>query len=128
MRKLPFPDRFSPLPTEPGPDEADRSAEGAPDDFTRYVITLTKRPGQRLSEPLIRAHVAHLRQLDAAGRLILCGPFADGQGGMIIVRAGSLAEAEAIAQADPFVTSGTEDYTVRTWHLSCEANNHMGMG
>lgn len=98
------------------------------DEFTRYVVLLTKRPGQALTEPLIRAHVAHLRQLDAAGRLVMCGPFGDHPSGMAIIRAGSLEEARALAAADPFVASGAEDFEVRTWHLSNEANNHMGYG
>jgi flavin reductase (DIM6/NTAB) family NADH-FMN oxidoreductase RutF/uncharacterized protein YciI len=104
------------------------SVQGQGDDFTRYVILLTPRPGVALTEPLIRAHVAHLRQLDAAGRLVLCGPFGDGSGGMVIIRAGSLDEARAIAAADPFVAAEAEDFTVRPWHLSCDANNHMGFG
>lgn len=98
------------------------------DDFIRYVVTLTPRPGAKLTPDLIRAHVAHLRQLDAAGRLVLCGPFGDGGGGMAIIRAASLEEATALAAADPFVLAGAEDFTVRVWHLSCEANNHMGYG
>lgn len=97
------------------------------EDLTRYVIMLTPRPGKELNESLIRAHVSHLRQLDAAGRLVMCGPF-DAGGGMIIIRAGSLEEARTIAAADPFVSSGAEDFEVRTWLLSCEGNNHMGYG
>lgn len=108
--------------------EGAHQAERPADDFVRYVIRLTPRPGQKTTEPLIRAHVSHLRQLDAAGRLVLCGPFGDQPGGMIIIRADSLEEARAIAEADPFVSSGVEEFTVHTWHLSCEGNNHMGFG
>lgn len=104
------------------------NAKGQVDDFTRYVILLTPRPGTRSSESLIRAHIAHLRRLDAAGQLELCGPFADHTGGMVIVRANSMEEARAIAAADPFVAEGVEDFEVRLWQLSCEANNHLGMG
>lgn len=96
------------------------------EDFMRYVILL--KPVEPLTEPLIRAHVAHLRQLDAAGRLVLCGPFEDGTGGMVVIRAGSVEEARAIAMTDPFVASGAETCEVHPWHLSCEANNHMGFG
>jgi len=102
--------------------------KGQGDDFVRYVILLTPRAGVALTESLIRAHVAHLRQLHAAGRLVLCGPFGDHPGGMVIIRAGSMDEACAVAAADPFVVAGAEDFEVRTWHLSCEANSHMGFG
>jgi uncharacterized protein len=96
--------------------------------FTLYVITLTRNAGRARDEALIRAHVAFLRELDRRGQLELAGPFEDGGGGMIIVRAGSLAAAQAIAEADPFVSSGYEACSVRTWLLSCEENDHMGMG
>lgn len=102
--------------------------QATPDDFVRYVILLTRRPGVAVTEALIRAHVAHLKQLEAAGRLVLCGPFADGSDGMAVIRAGSLEEARAIAMADPFVVEGARNCEVRTWQLSCEANNHMGFG
>lgn len=98
------------------------------DDFVRYVILLTPLAGSQRNEDLIRAHVAYLRQLDAAGRLVLCGPFSDGSGGMVIIRASSRDEACAIAASDPFVASGAREFEVRVWQLSCEANNHMGFG
>lgn len=96
--------------------------------YTRYVITLTRDPAQACNEPLIRAHIAWLRELDAAGALVLAGPFEDGRGGMIILEAGSRGHAEALAHADPFVTEGYANCELRTWQLSCEENNHMGMG
>lgn len=98
------------------------------EDDTRYVITLTRKPDRQLTPDLIRAHVAHLQRLDEQGRLVLCGPFADGEGGMVIVRAASLEEARSIAEADPFVASGAETCQVRQWALSNRANNHMGFG
>jgi len=96
--------------------------------FTRYVILLSLNPGQNLTENLVKEHVAHLRRLDRDGQLELCGPFADYKGGMVIVRAASKEEAIAIAESDPFVSSGAESYELRTWELSCEANNHLGAG
>ena len=96
-------------------------------DFTRYVILLSHGTVP-MTEDLIRSHVAHLKRLDEQGQLVLCGPFTDYRGGMIVVRAGSLDEAREIAEADPFVQEGVETYELRTWELSCEANNHMGMG
>ena len=51
----------------------------------------------------MRRHVAHLKQLERKGQLVLCGPFQDHKGGMVIVSVGSLDEAKAIAESDPFV-------------------------
>lgn len=98
------------------------------DSFTRYVITLTRNPGKPREQALIKEHVAFLQKLEREGHLVLAGPFEDGTGGMIIVRASSRAAAQAMAEADPFVTSGDASATVRTWLLSCAENNHMGLG
>lgn len=97
------------------------------DNYIRYVILLshTEKP---FTEELVRAHCAHLRHLDQQGELVLCGPFRDYKGGMVIIQAESLEEAKAIAESDPFVISGVETYEIRTLQVSCEENNHLGMG
>lgn len=146
MTKVPSPVSFSPLAgpialdtmvdkgaPDPGTygtiEHANKVAQkGQGDDFIRYVILLTPRVDMVLTESLIRAHVAYLRQLDVARRLVLCGPFEGKTGGMVIIRAESMDEARAIASADPFVVAQAEEFEVRTWHLSCEENNHMGFG
>ncbi len=81
-----------------------------------------------MSEPVIRAHVEHLKRLDDKGLLVLCGPFKDDKGGMVILRAASHEAAKEIAEADPFVKEGVETYELNTWELSCAENNHLGMG
>lgn len=96
--------------------------------YTLFVILLSKIPNKHLTGSLIRAHVQFLRRLDRDNKLVLCGPFADYEGGMIIIRVSSLDEAHSIAKSDPFVENEVEKYEIRTWQLSCEANNHMGMG
>lgn len=96
--------------------------------YKRYVILLSLNPGRRLDEELIRGHVAHLRELDRSGRLVMCGPFLDHQGGMVIIQADSPEEARDIAERDPFVKSGAENYELRTWAISCEENRHLGAG
>ncbi|MMZ59010.1 YciI-like protein [compost metagenome] len=98
------------------------------DEDIRYVILLSVVPGKKMTEELIRAHVRHLKQLDLEGKLELCGPFSDYRGGMVIIKASSYEEAKNIAESDPYIVAGVETYELRTWELSCEANNHMGMG
>lgn len=97
-------------------------------EFTRYVAFLHPVPGMTADIAAIRAHVAWLRSLQAAGSLELAGPFADGSGGMVILSAETATEAETIARSDPFVRSGLRRLELRVWELSCEENNHMGMG
>ncbi len=98
------------------------------EEFIRYVILLSMVPDKNLTEDLIRAHVNHLKELDEKGQLVLCGPFIDYKGGMIIIQAKSYEEAKEIAERDPFIQAGVETYELRTWELSCKENNHMGMG
>lgn len=95
--------------------------------FRRYVILLDKKI-EKFSEELVRAHVEHLKRLDKKGQFVLGGPFSDYNGGMVIIKADSFEEAKSIAEEDPFIKEGAESYQIRTMELSCEENNHMGMG
>jgi len=86
------------------------------------------KPGKEFNEEIIRAHVRHMKKLDEEGKLVLCGPFTDYRGGMVILKVDTLEEAIEIAENDPFVKEGYETCDIRTWELSCKENNHMGMG
>lgn len=97
------------------------------DKWIRYVILLS-HSGKKITEELIRSHVAHLKELDRKGQLVLCGPFLDYKGGMVIIKASSYDEAKEIAESDPFVKESVEKYEIRALEVSCEENNHLGMG
>ncbi len=97
------------------------------DEDVRYVILLSHARPELITEQLVRAHVAHLQELEAKGLLELCGPFPDDRGGMVIVRVSNAEDARALAEADPFVSSGAESYQLRRWELSHAGNGHMGM-
>ncbi len=95
---------------------------------TRYVYLLAHARRELFCEDLIRAHVGYLKQLEAKGQLDLCGPFPDHDGGIVILRGVTEDEACAIADADPFISSGAETYELRKLELSCRENSHLGMG
>lgn len=95
--------------------------------WIRYVVLL-ERTGRPMTPELLKGHIAHLRRLEREGRLVLCGPFADHAGGMLVMKAASKEEARAVAAHDPFVSGGFSTCEVRTWELSCEENNHLGAG
>ncbi|MEK4186250.1 MULTISPECIES: YciI family protein [Paenibacillus] len=92
-----------------------------------YVILLSPTNQDRRDMEIIRGHVKHLQELDRKGQLVLCGPFSDCPGGMVIVRANSREEAVLLAEKDPYVLSGIRSYEVRTWSLSHEGNRHLGI-
>jgi uncharacterized protein YciI len=74
-------------------------------------------------------HLAHLESLGDA--LVFAGALLDTNdkpnGSMVVLEAQSLAEAEALAAADPFVKKGIfESYTVQRWNWA--VNNPTGRG
>ena len=95
---------------------------------TRYIYLLTPVRPDLFEKGLIRAHVTHLKRLEDRGQLELCGPFPDHNGGMVVLRGVSAEEAQAIAESDPFVSSGAETCELRKLEVSCRDNNHLGMG
>lgn len=92
-----------------------------------YVILLSPTEQDRRDMEIIRAHVRHLQELERSSQLVLCGPFSDYPGGMVIIRAASREEAVRIAERDPYVTTGIRSYELRTWGLSHAGNRHMGI-
>lgn len=78
-----------------------------------------------LNEEIIKSHVEYLKELKGKGKLVLCGPFTDYPGGMVVLRAGDLAEATSIAQADPFIASGCKSFEIRTLAEANEENNYL---
>lgn len=96
--------------------------------YTRYVILLNDNTNKTTTKEIVKAHVQHLKDLDKQEKLILCGPFTNYAGGMIIIKATNLDEAKQIAESDPFIKEGVRSYELRVLELSCKENNHMGMG
>lgn len=86
-----------------------------------FVMMRECRQPERVAEHL----AAHLRWIIAAERrgvVFASGPFiAPGPpgsaGGMTILRAGTRAEAEAIAVGDPFVAAGIFTFELKEWLL-----------
>ena len=78
-----------------------------------------------LNLQVVQEHVEHLRTLDQEGRLVLCGPFADYPGGMVIFRADAEEEALRIAESDPFIASGFKTFELRTLEVANADNNYL---
>ena len=78
-----------------------------------------------LNLQVVQEHVEHLRTLDQEARLVLCGPFADYPGGMVVFRADSEDEALRIAESDPFIASGFKTFELRTLEVANADNNYL---
>lgn len=72
----------------------------------------------------IEAHLAFQVELEKEGLLYAAGPmWSDAEDtwegeGLVVVRAGSRAEAIAIAERDPMHKSGARTFTVRPWMIN----------
>jgi uncharacterized protein YciI len=71
-------------------------------------------------EELARRHHAYIDELDAKGFLVGAGPFLDDTGnrfgtGMIIIRAATRGEAEAIANREPYIANGVRHLKLVPW-------------
>lgn len=74
---------------------------------------------------LIKSHVEYLKELKRLGKLVLCGPFTDYPGGMVVFVAEDLDEATTIAKSDPFISSGCKSFELRTIEVANEENNYL---
>ncbi len=89
-----------------------------------YVVFTTPTNGLEPVMALIEDHLAFQVDLEQRGIMFGAGPFwtEDEQAwegeGMVIIRAGSLAEAKEIAATDPMHKSGARSFTVRPWLLN----------
>lgn len=89
-----------------------------------YVIFTKPVKGLEPVMAVLEEHLAFQIDLEKRGIMFGAGPFWndaedawEGEG-MVIVRAGSLAEAKALAASDPMHKSGARSYTVRPWLLN----------
>ena len=87
-----------------------------------YVITTTNvAPKEKLDE-ILHEHLEHQIRLEKEGIMFGAGPLFREDGsrkcGMIVVRAASFEEAHAIADRDPYHSSGMRTYTVDRWTMN----------
>jgi uncharacterized protein YciI len=86
-----------------------------------YFLENVARP----TPEAIARHVAHLRALDDAGALVVCGPFADGNGGLVVVTAVTESAAREMAERDPFVTEGFKRIHLRELTRASRENDYL---
>lgn len=89
-----------------------------------YVVLTTPTNGLGPVMENLETHLAYQMSLEERGIMFGAGPFWDdaeekweGEG-MVVIRAGSLAEAKQIAADDPMHKAGARSYVVRPWLLN----------
>lgn len=78
-----------------------------------------------LNEQVIKEHVEFLKDLKHQKRLILCGPFSDYPGGIVILKASDMTEAITLVEQDPFIKYDYKTYELRTLEIANEDNNYL---
>jgi uncharacterized protein YciI len=80
-----------------------------------YVVLSRLADARQKSAPYREKHFAYLVRLKNDGRLKMAGRFSDGTGGMYILVANSLEEADQIAKDDPYHANGLRRFTISGW-------------
>lgn len=87
----------------------------------RQVFVITYRPGPAwqagvpMNRQALGPHAACWTRLAREGGAIGAGPFTDVEGGIAVIDAANLADAQAVVAADPAVTSGVFVGEVHGW-------------
>ena len=90
------------------------------DEYLKWICGFANAEGGVLHQ---KGQVEVISSLEKDGRLLQAGPFLDDDGkpdgrGMFVLRVNSRAEADAIAQADPYYRAGFRDYQIQPWRRS----------
>jgi uncharacterized protein YciI len=100
---------------------------GAPMEFESLQLVLLVRPEHPTEyapeklEEIQKAHLAHIGEMAASGKLVIAGPFDDQSDprlrGLELFRAGSIEEARKLAAEDPAVKAGRLEVVSATWYF-----------
>ena len=80
--------------------------------FVKLEIGLVEKP---IFDKYVPAHKAYVQKLIAQGHEARTGYWAQRGGGMLLFKAASLAEAQAIVEQDPLVQNGCVEYKLYEW-------------
>lgn len=80
----------------------------------RYLVMAMRKP--HFSQAAVAPHLAFLDGLRLAGKLEMTGGFSDNSGGAYVLNVDTLAEAQAIAAADPLVALDSSTLAVYEWN------------
>jgi len=89
-----------------------------------FVVFTSPRAGREAVQRHLGIHLEYQRELEKRGIIVAAGPLSDESGtewtgkGMIILRAATLKEARAIADADPMHRDNVRTYEIYPWLMN----------
>lgn len=89
-----------------------------------FVVFTEPAGGKDAVQRHLGIHLEYQRELERRGILVAAGPLSDERGeawtgkGMIVLRAETMQEARAIADADPMHRDGVRTYTMLPWLMN----------
>lgn len=93
-----------------------------------YVMMIKRgKSYNKVTKAVITRHVENLKNLDANGKLALCGPLKGypGVAGMVIFKTSSYEEAEVLCKLEPLVVEGYATYTLASLQVADKDNNFL---
>jgi len=84
----------------------------------KHYAAFLRMQDQDKSRDLRPQHLAFLARKEAEGRIFARGRFPDGSGGLVIYVAESLEDARALADQDPYITSGARTLDLHEWDMT----------
>lgn len=84
-----------------------------------FFVMIRRIAAPEKIDAYLDSHLAFMVDLEKKGDLVAAGPLSgdDGDitGGLVIVRADSMAAAEAMLEGDPFISAGIMSYELAKW-------------
>jgi uncharacterized protein YciI len=81
----------------------------------KYLVLSNLVADREKSAPYREAHLTYLTKLKNEGKLHIAGRFSDGTGGMYILTADTLEEAEQMAKNDPYHANNLRRFIITGW-------------
>jgi len=88
-----------------------------------FLILFKDKQPVLFTSQLLENHVIFLQKLHDDKALIICGPFVDNTGAVLIIKSESRQDAEKLISQDPFIQSHYyKNYSIQEFHEANEKN------
>ncbi|MDE6946140.1 MAG: hypothetical protein K2P14_03035 [Anaeroplasmataceae bacterium] len=94
----------------------------------KFIMMIEKsKTYNKMTKQVVVEHVNHIKKLDDAGRLEICGVFKGypGMAGMYILNVDCRDEAEVICNSEPLIIGGFATYKLAEIQLANRDNNYL---